>query len=172
MFDSIISYVSAIASPSMVAASASYCMVNGREVDCAGFGGPILAMLGSIWLIALAFVVLMLVSNWMIYKKAGKPGWTSLIPIYNVVILLEIVGKPLWWIILMFIPVVNIIVSIIIVHRLSRSFGKDVFFTLGMLLLTFIFIRCWPLVRRNIALCWIQILLLQAPILFRHKLRL
>ena len=73
------------------------------------------------------------------YIKAGKPGWTSIVPIYNIVVMLEIVGKPLWWIILMLIPFVNIVVWFIIAHSLSRSFGKDIGFTLGLIFLPFIF---------------------------------
>ncbi len=46
---------------------------------------------------------------WRIYKKAGQPGWAAVIPFYNIVIWLRIISKPGWWLILLFIPVVNII---------------------------------------------------------------
>ncbi len=89
--------------------------------------------------LSLALIVLMLVSIWKIYEKAGKPGWAAIVPIYNLIVLLEIVRKPLWWIILLLIPVVNIIFCIIVSHRLSRSFGQGIGFTIGILLLSCVF---------------------------------
>ena len=47
---------------------------------------------------------------WKVFVKAGKPGWTSIIPIYNAYVLLQIVGKPWWWLILMLIPIVNVVI--------------------------------------------------------------
>lgn len=93
------------------------------------------------WAIVLyvAIIVLMIASIWKVFTKAGKPGWAAIIPIYNIVVLLEIVGKPIWWIILMLIPIVNIVVQIIVTHQLSKSFGKDVGFTIGLIFLGFIF---------------------------------
>lgn len=88
----------------------------------------------------IAIVALMIASMWTIYTKAGQPGWASLIPIYNIVVLLEIVGKPWWWLFLMLIPIVNIIILIMVYHNLSLSFGKDGGFTAGLILLGFIFI--------------------------------
>ena len=52
-------------------------------------GGPVMWPL-------LAFSVLMIVSVWKVFVKAGKPGWASLIPIYNIIVLLEVTGKPTW----------------------------------------------------------------------------
>ncbi|MBL7994739.1 signal peptidase I [bacterium] len=95
--------------------------------------------MGIIALIYLAIVVLMIASLWIIFTKAGKPGWACLIPIYNIIILLEIVGKPWWWLLLMLIPLVNIIVLIIVVHGLSVCFGKGAGFTVGLILLGFVF---------------------------------
>ncbi|PKR81750.1 signal peptidase I [Brumimicrobium salinarum] len=91
-------------------------------------------------LLYLGIIVLMIASLWTIYSKAGKPGWAAIIPIYNIVVLLEIVGRPIWWIILMLIPIVNIIVSIIVYNDLSKAFGKDVGYTIGIIFLPFIFL--------------------------------
>jgi len=86
-------------------------------------------------------IILMIVAMWKIYTKAGKPGWAAIIPIYNIIVLLEIVGKPWWWLLLMlFIPIVGIIWMIWAINLLSKSFGKGVGFTLGILFLGFIFI--------------------------------
>lgn len=86
-----------------------------------------------------AIIGLLIASMWTIFTKAGKPGWASLIPIYNIIVLLEIVGKPWWWIFLMALPVVSVIFSIWALNLLSKSFGKSEGFTVGLLLLGIIF---------------------------------
>lgn len=88
------------------------------------------------WLIV---VLLIVIGMWKIFEKAGKPGWAAIIPIYNVVVLLEITGKPIWWFILMLIPLVNLIVFIIVLVELARRFGKGVGYAIGLLVLPFIF---------------------------------
>lgn len=94
--------------------------------------------MGSI--LYLAIVILVLVGLWKIYTKAGKPGWAILIPIYNLYVLLQIVNKPWWWLILFIVPVVNFVFIIWTFNRLSKSFGQGVGYTIGILLLPFIFI--------------------------------
>lgn len=96
---------------------------------------------GSDWAV-LAFVVgiVLIASVWRIFEKAGKPGWAALIPFYNVIILLEIIGKPWWWLFAMiFVPLGNIIWGIWSVNLLAKSFGKNEGYTLGLILLPFIF---------------------------------
>lgn len=90
-------------------------------------------------IIYLAILVLIVVSGWKVFEKAGKPGWAFIVPIYNMVVLCEIVGKPVWWVIMMFIPCVNIVFAVWITNLLSKSFGKSEGFTVGLLLLSFIF---------------------------------
>ena len=75
-------------------------------------------------LIYLALAVLMVVSYWKIYAKAGKPGWAAIIPIYNIIVLLEIVKRPIWWIVLLFIPIVNFVICIMLIIDLVKAFGK------------------------------------------------
>lgn len=91
-------------------------------------------------IVAAAFAILMIASLWKIYAKAGKPGWAAIIPIYNIIVLLEIVKKPTWWIILYLIPIVNIIVLFIIYVELAKAFGQGVGFALGLIFLSIIFI--------------------------------
>ncbi|MGH7751788.1 MAG: DUF5684 domain-containing protein [Gemmatimonadales bacterium] len=93
----------------------------------------------TFWLVMLAIAVFFIAVMWKIFTKAGKPGWASIIPIYNLVVWLDIVGKPVWWIILLLIPIVNIFVYIIMYHGLSKAFGKGVGFTLGLIFLGIIF---------------------------------
>ncbi len=91
-------------------------------------------------LIVLALVVFLIAAMWKIYEKAGQEGWAAIIPIYNTYILLKIVGKPGWWLLLMFIPLVNIVFLVWTYNMLSKSFGKDEGFTVGLLLLGIVFI--------------------------------
>ncbi|MCS7028099.1 MAG: DUF5684 domain-containing protein, partial [Bacteroidia bacterium] len=88
----------------------------------------------------LGALVLTLASFWKIFTKAGKPGWAAIIPFYNVIVLLEIVRKPIWWFVLFLIPLVSLFIGIITTHQLSKSFGKEVGFTIGLIFLPFIFL--------------------------------
>ncbi|CAN5706418.1 hypothetical protein BH11PAT2_BH11PAT2_06100 [soil metagenome] len=101
--------------------------------------GFLASLLMLLVLFIVAVVALILVSRWKIFKKAGKPGWASIVPIYSTVTLLEIVRKPLWWIVLMYIPFVNIVLYLIVLRRLAATFGKGTWFTIGLLFLPFIF---------------------------------
>lgn len=73
----------------------------------------------------LALAVYFLIVGWKIFEKAGQAGWKSLIPFYNTYILLKIVGQPGWWLLLFFIPFVNLIIWIIVGLKLGKVFGKD-----------------------------------------------
>lgn len=84
--------------------------------------------------------IFLLIAEWKVYTKAGKPGWAVIVPIYNIIVFLEIIGKPWWWLILMLIPVVNIIFIIWAINLLSKSFGKDEGFTAGLILLSVVFL--------------------------------
>lgn len=92
-----------------------------------------------ILLFQLAIIVLSIVSGWIVFSKANKPGWAVLIPIYNIYVLTQIVGRPWWFILLLLIPLVNIIVGIVLSIDLAKSFGKGAGFGLGLALLGFIF---------------------------------
>jgi hypothetical protein len=93
----------------------------------------------GLMIVYLAILLLMIISMWKIFTKAGKPGWAAIIPIYNAIVLLEIVDKPLWWIILMFIPIVNFVISIIVTVELAKKFGQSTGFAVGLILLAPIF---------------------------------
>ena len=101
--------------------------------------GALGAALGVMGIVYLAVLVLLVAAMWKIFVKAGKPGWAAIIPIYNLIVLLEIAGRPLWWFLLMLIPLVNFVVFIIVAVDVARKFGKGVGFAIGMLILPFIF---------------------------------
>lgn len=98
---------------------------------------------GLIILFYLVFMLILLaviiISNWKIYEKAGKPGWASIVPVYNHMVLAEIGGKKDVWGLLPLIPYIGIIWSIWLINRMAKSFGKDVGFTLGLIFLPLIF---------------------------------
>ena len=91
------------------------------------------------FLVWLAFIVVMIAAMWKVFEKAGEPGWAAIIPIYNMIVLLKIVGRPLWWVILFLIPIVNFIMFIIVAFDLAKRFGKGAGFALGIVFLPFIF---------------------------------
>lgn len=99
-----------------------------------------LAIFAGVWLIVwLVIAVVLIVAMWKVFTKAGKPGWAAIIPIYNVIVELEIVGRPLWWVILFLIPFVNIVVAIIVSIDLAKSFGKSALFgVVGLVLFSII----------------------------------
>ncbi len=91
-------------------------------------------------LIGLILGLFVLVAMWKIYTKAGQPGWAVIIPIYNIYILLKIVGRPTWWLLLLFVPLVNFFAILMIYIDLAKSFGKSTLFGLGLVFLNIIFI--------------------------------
>lgn len=76
-----------------------------------------------------------------VFQKAGREdAWAAFVPIYNTLVEIDIVKKPWWWLLLMFIPIVNIVIAIMVLDRLSKFFGHGTGFTLGLLFLSFIFL--------------------------------
>jgi hypothetical protein len=90
-------------------------------------------------IISLAVMIFLIASLWICFTKADKPGWACLVPIYNFYVMLEIVGRPWWWLLLMLIPLVNFIIFIIVAIDFAKSYGKGVGFGLGLIFLGFIF---------------------------------
>lgn len=94
-------------------------------------------------IIILAISIFSIVSMWKIFKKAGKEGWASLIPIYNLVVLFQISGvnpKALLWLLLPFLGPTIVMVYIIIAYiKLAKAFGKSSGFAVGLIFLNTIF---------------------------------
>ncbi len=104
-----------------------------------GLTGAIAAMGLFFWLLSMALGVLMIVSLWKIFKKAGKPGWASIVPIYNIYIMCEIAEKEWWYILLLCVPFVNIYAMIVLYNGMAKRFGKGGGFVVGMILLPVVF---------------------------------
>jgi hypothetical protein len=108
----------------------SYTVVTTNSTADAG----LLAGIGLLFLIIYAAIlVFYLICAVKIFQKAGRKWWEAIIPIYNAYVMLKIVGRPGWWLLLFFIPLVNIVVSIILSIDLAKAFQKDAAF--GVLLL-------------------------------------
>jgi hypothetical protein len=92
-------------------------------------------------LIALAslFLIILVVSMWVIFERAGEPGWAALVPVYNGMVLCRICGYSEVFVILGFIPIGNLIFAICISVALAEAFRRSGWFALGLLLLPFVF---------------------------------
>jgi hypothetical protein len=75
-------------------------------------------------IVYLVIVIAMIASGWKLFAKAGKPGWAVIIPIYNIIVFLEIVKRPIWWIILLIIPIVSFVIAIILLFDLLKAYGR------------------------------------------------
>ena len=69
--------------------------------------------------------LLMFIKLWKLYKKAGYAPYLAAVPIYNSVILLRIIGRPAWWVILLYFPIVNLLMLPVVWVETVRKFGKD-----------------------------------------------
>jgi len=105
-----------------------------REVNAPSAGSivTILLVLGAVGL-------LIIVALWVVFKKAGQAGWKSLVPIYNMYILLLISGVPGWWLIMLFIPLVGLVFHLLAMLALAKKFGKGTLFGIGLFLLPMFF---------------------------------
>lgn len=103
---------------------------------------------GFAWFIIILYVVIFaasivqVIAQWKTIEKAGQPGWSVLVPFYNIVVLCRVAKAPLWWIAMFFIPIVNIVFAVRLLHNISLSFGKTPGFTVGLFFLPLIF---WPI---------------------------
>lgn len=104
--------------------------------------GAILVGFGTYTFFMLGLSIFMVICNWKIYKKAGKGGWKSIVPIYNIVVLLQIVELPLWYILLYLIPFVNIYAIFKTYIELAHKFNKSTGFGVASV---FFGIICLPI---------------------------
>lgn len=124
-------------------------MPYNTEVDTAvatGFGAAFGAFAGIVLVISLAISILQIIAMWKLFNKAGEKGWKSIIPIYNVIVLFKISGISPWLILVFLASIIPVIGWLAIAalyiyqsHNLAKSFGKDIGYTIGLLLLPTIF---------------------------------
>jgi hypothetical protein len=84
-------------------------------------------------------VLVMLIALWRVFEKADQPGWTAIIPFVNYFFLAKAAGRPVWWGILMFVPLVNLIIWFILCIDLAKRFDRGTGFGIGLALLPIVF---------------------------------
>jgi hypothetical protein len=92
------------------------------------------------FIFSLVFTLVYWVCMWLIFEKAGKPGWTTIIPIVNVIMWLRVCGKSGWWLLALLIPGVNVLVALWLWFSMAESFGKGALFGLGLIFFNWLFI--------------------------------
>ncbi len=92
----------------------------------------------SSWLLFILLVQLIHgIGTWKLYIAAGRKSWEAFIPIYNGIVLMQIINRPKWWILLLFIPVINLFIFPIIWIETLRTFGKKSTIDMFLGVLTF-----------------------------------
>ena len=112
-----------------------------------GLFGALAGMLAFIAILSLAVAIFGIIVMWKIFKKAGKEGWIAIIPLYNVYTLFEITWGNGWYCLLLLASIIpaigwiaSAVVTIITMIKLAKAFGKDTGFTVGLVLLSLIFL--------------------------------
>jgi hypothetical protein len=94
------------------------------------------AFWSSTWAIMeIIWIILVIAGLWKTFIKADRPGWGAIIPFYNTYLMIKVAGRPGWWLILFFIPFVNIIMWLVVALGISENFGHGAGF--GILLWLF-----------------------------------
>jgi hypothetical protein len=91
-------------------------------------------------LVVLVVIVFYIAAFGKLFAKAGEPWWGAIVPIYNLYLYCKIAGRPEWWLILLFVPFVNIVIGLILAMDIAKAFGKSSGFGIGVWLLSFIFV--------------------------------
>lgn len=104
-----------------------------------GMYASVVTMLSTYSIVLLILGVVMIIANWKIYTKAGKPGWASIVPVYNYVVLFQIAKMSPWLILLLLVPIANVVVLIMLYVNLAKAFGKSSGFAVGLIFLNLIF---------------------------------
>ena len=117
----------------MLTTMATLLFDNDAATAAAGAG---IAAFGVIMLIVcLAIAVVFIIGMWKVFVKAGQPGWACIIPFYNLYVMLQIVGRPAWWLILFLIPIVNIVFALLVSIDMAKAFGQSAVFGVVLIFL-------------------------------------
>ena len=92
----------------------------------------------SQWILfALAVQFVHFLGTWKLYVAAGYKAWQAAVPVYNAILLMKIINRPVWWVILLFIPTINLILFGVLWVETLRSFGRNKTQDTLLVLLTF-----------------------------------
>lgn len=95
--------------------------------------------LGGLFLMSGILSLVTIVSQWKVFTKAGKPGWASIVPVYNMIVMIQIADLSLVYLLLFFVPIANIYALFKIYIGIAHKFGKSTGFGVGLIFLTIIF---------------------------------
>ncbi|MEK6154936.1 signal peptidase I [Flavobacteriaceae bacterium 3-367] len=94
-------------------------------------------MNGTQWILFILIVqVIHFLGTWKLYVKAGRKAWEAAIPVYNAIVLMQIIKRPKWWVILLFIPIINLLMFPVVWVETIRSFGKNSLLDTWLVILT------------------------------------
>ena len=114
------------------------------DAEAAGLIGVLVAAFLAMMVPLLILMAIYIISMWKIFTKAGQPGWAAIVPIYNIIVQLNVQGRPTWWIVWYLVPFVNyvsgLVMFIIAGLDLAKRFGKSGGFAAGLILLNPIFL--------------------------------
>ena len=122
-------------------------VVMGELSKYKGIGALVAKSFCGIMVVLLIIVLIQIISMWVIFEKAGKPGWAAIVPFYNIFVLADIGDQTTWVAVGAcfggFIPIVGLIVEIVcwimISVGVAKTFERSVLFGIGLFLLPFIF---------------------------------
>lgn len=80
-------------------------------------------MLELIFILPLLFTIPTIFA-WPVFEKAGRKGWESVVPYYNLWVFLQIIKKPWWWMLLLFFPFLNVFMYMLMLVELAKGFNK------------------------------------------------
>lgn len=122
----------------------------GLNYGFAALGSVLGAFVIAFIVIVIAVAIFSIIVNWKMFEKAGKPGWASIIPIYNNIVLFEIIGYKWYYVFLLFVGAIPVIGSFLVLVlqvfiasysiKLAKAFGKSTGFGIGLWLLNPIFV--------------------------------
>ncbi|MDO6855160.1 signal peptidase I [Cellulophaga lytica] len=89
------------------------------------------------WIIFILIIqVIHFLGTWKLYVKAGRKAWEAAVPVYNAIVLMQIIRRPKWWVILLFIPIINLLMFPVIWVETIRSYGKNSLVDTWLVILT------------------------------------
>ena len=78
----------------------------------------------EVFIFLIVSYILLSISLYFLFPKAGEEGWKGLVPGLNFVVMCKLVGRPTWHVIWLLVPIVNIFVYVGMCVEMVRSFGK------------------------------------------------
>tara|TARA_R110002020_G_scaffold203146_5_gene406573 strand:- start:16711 stop:18405 length:1695 start_codon:yes stop_codon:yes gene_type:complete len=94
-------------------------------------------MNGTQWILFILILqIVHFLGTWKLYVKAGRKAWEAAVPVYNAIVLMQIINRPKWWVVLLFIPIINLLMFPVVWVETIRSFGKNGLLDTWLVILT------------------------------------